>query len=510
MLVDVRRPMPSPTSRAVHRPARRSVGRRVAIARSVAAIVAVALLLTIPGLALAVDPTPTPTPTQTVEPTPTPAPTPTATPEPTPAPTPTPSPTPAPTTAPTPAPTGATVLDATVTFYGRGYGHGVGMSQYGARGRALDGQTAEAILAQYYRDTAPGPIAPTTRIRVRVLKDFAASATRPLVLYARRGTWTIDGVAATFPGNARLAVTPRTTTVDGRARTTWRLRVTDPAGTVLRSATTTSFRVRGTSEATVFQVWSRPSSYDTYRGIVRAVLSGTIARANVVNELGLDAYLRGVVPAEMPSSWPTEALKAQSIAARSYAARRLRPGVSWYDVADDTTSQVYLGLEGERPATDAAITATSGVVLRSGSAIANTLFHSAGGGATENNENAYVSSTGTRVAGPVSYLRGSLDQRPDGTAYDSASPYATWKTLTYTRAQLSGWFGADPRTNVGSLTTLDLRRRGVSGRLISVTLIGSLGSKTVSGDVFRSIFNARRPAGDPMLRSTLFDTKPVP
>ena len=55
---------------------------------------------------------------------------------------------------------------------------------------------------------------------------------------------------------------------------------------------------------------------------------------------------------------------------------------------------------------------------------------------------------------------------------------------TYTRVQLSAWFDADPRTNVGDLTALDLRDRGVSGRLISVTLIGSKGRRTVSGDVF--------------------------
>ena len=76
-------------------------------------------------------------------------------------------------------------------------------------------------------------------------------------------------------------------------------------------------------------------------------------------------------------------------------------------------------------------------MLKSGSTIANTLFHSAGGGATEHNENVYVSATGAKVAGPVSYLRGSSDRRADGTAYDAGSPYATWKTLTYTRTQLS-------------------------------------------------------------------------
>ena len=71
-------------------------------------------------------------------------------------------------------------------------------------------------------------------------------------------------------------------------------------------------------------------------------------------------------------------------------------------------------------------------------------------------------------------------------------------------------FGRDSRTNVGTITALDLRDRGVSGRLISVTLIGSLGTRKVSGSVFRSVFNANRPADDPSMRSTLFDLQPVP
>ncbi|MEO5885110.1 MAG: SpoIID/LytB domain-containing protein, partial [Candidatus Limnocylindrales bacterium] len=358
------------------------------IGRGLALVLGCALLAAMPAAALAVDPTPTPAPTASPAPTPTPAPN--ASPAPTAAPAPT----------PTSAPPGPTPLGTTVTFYGRGYGHGVGMSQYGARGRALDGQSAAAILAHYYRKAVPGRLPSGTRIRVRVLKDFAASATRPLVLYVRATAWTIDGVSGTFPRDARIAITPRTTTADGVSMTTWRLRITDPSGSVLRSAPTTHLRMRGTATGTLFQVWSRPSSYDTYRGVLRAVLDKVKAKANVVNELTVETYLRGVVPAEMPAAWPTEALKAQSIAARSFAARRLRPGVSYYDVSDDTSSQVYLGREAEKATTNGAITATAGVVLKSGTAIANTLFHSAGGGSTEHNENVFVSSTGAKVAGP--------------------------------------------------------------------------------------------------------------
>ena len=103
-----------------------------------------------------------------------------------------------------------------------------------------------------------------------------------------------------------------------------------------------------------------------------------------------------------------------------------------------------------------------------------------------------------------------MDRAEDGSPYDSGSPYATWQTRPYTVAQLSAWFGSDPRTNVGTLAALDLRDRGVSGRLVSVTLIGSAGSRKVSGNVFRAVFNARRPSGDPMMRSTLVDIAPVP
>jgi peptidoglycan hydrolase-like amidase len=110
---------------------------------------------------------------------------------------------------------------------------------------------------------------------------------------------------------------------------------------------------------------------------------------------------------------------------------------------------------------------------------------------------------------PVSYLRGSPDRKPDGTAYDAPSPWFAWQTKTYTVAQLSAWFASDSRTSVGTLTAIDLRRRGVSGRLIGITLIGTAGSKRVSGDVFRSVFNARKPAADPILRSNNFDVAPI-
>lgn len=405
-----------------------------------------------------------------------------------------------------PTATGPTTLGESIRLHGRGYGHGVGMNQYGAQGRALDGQQADHILAHYFKDTELGAIATGTPIRVRLFAALAASASKPIILTGRNGDWTIDGVATVFPRDARLEVRP---TVSGTT-VTWRGKVVSAGGTTLRDAAIGTFRIRGVTGSTVLEVDAKPTSADRFRGAIRVGLSGSAATASVTNELALELYLRGVVPAEMPSTWHAQALRAQAIAARSYAARRLRPGVSFFDVPDDSSSQVYLGLDGEKSTTTAAVTGSAGVVLKKGSEIVNAMFHSTGGGFTEDNESVYVNASGAVVASPVSYLRGGPDRRIDGSAYDAAAPYATWATATYSRAALSAIFAGDSRTNVGTLSALDLTDRGVGGRLRSVTLIGSGGERTVSGDVFRSIFNARRPATDPQLRSTLFDTMPIP
>ncbi len=391
----------------------------------------------------------------------------------------------------------------TITFFGRGYGHGVGMSQYGARGRALDGQLAPAILAHYYPKTTLGQRDPATIVRVLVLTGFAATPAKPATITGRGGPWTIDGIATTFPADARLTLAP---TAVGAS--TWTLTVLSSTSSLLATATVkTAVIVRPAAPVSLLELTSTASTANLYRGYLRVRLTTT---AMVIDHVALDQYLRGVVPAEMPSRWPVEALKAQAIAARSYALYRSHPTTGTYDLTDDTRSQVYRGRRAETAATDAAISATAGTVVLSGSSPANAMYHSADGGWTENNENVFVSSTGAVVAGAVAYLRGSSDRRPDGTSYDAASPYATWKTATYTNAALSAILAKDPRTNVGTVTALDLSQRGVSGRLIRVVLTGSLGSKTVSGDVFVAAFNAGRPPSDPRLRGTLFATAPVP
>jgi stage II sporulation protein D len=456
------------------------------------------------------SPPPTPSPTAAPTPSPTPAPTDPPSPAPTedgstPDPEATPSPTATATATATPAPTptpAPTALPGTVTFYGRGTDHGVGLSQWGAYGRATAGQGHEEILTHYYRDTSLAPLSTDPRIRVLVANAITPTADRPAKTYGWYGEWSISGRAGPFPAGAYVTMVP--------SGSSWRAVVRDGAGNVLAELTDAAdITLTPGSGATRFQVWFKPSNYDTYRGTIRLI--GNNGKVSAINRLLLEEYLWGVVPAEVPASWPAAALRAQAVAARSYAYVHRRSTTTYtFDVHDDTRHQVYLGVLGERTATTNAVNATAKVVVLYGTSVANTLFHATAGGATEHNENVFVSATGARLASPVAYLRGVPDRRPDGTSYDSASNRATWKTATYTLAQLSAIFANDSLTDVGSITAIELSDRGVSGRLITVTLRGTGGTKTVSGPYFKYVFNVYSPATDPAIWSTLFDVAPIP
>src|SRR6187551_3623730 len=126
-----------------------------------------------------------------------------------------------------PATTGG--LPASFAITGRGYGHGVGLSQYGARGRALGGQKAEQILAHYFHGTSMGTVSTATMVRVLVLSSFKAPATTPLQIYGRGSSWRIDGVDQTFPADALLRIWRDVEGTTG----VWKLRVTSSTGTQL-------------------------------------------------------------------------------------------------------------------------------------------------------------------------------------------------------------------------------------------------------------------------------------
>ena len=153
-----------------------------------------------------------------------------------------------------------------------------------------------------------------------------------------------------------------------------------------------------------------PSVNMHYRGSLRvARLTSGLA---IINVIRVEDYLRGVVPREVPSSWPAEALKAQAVAARSYAAIHFGSAGA-YDLYCDTRSQAYNGADGEAASTNAAVAATRGVVPTYGGKPITAYFFSTSGGHTENIENVW----GTA---PVPYLKGVDDP------YDTYSPYHIW------------------------------------------------------------------------------------
>ena len=146
-----------------------------------------------------------------------------------------------------------------------------------------------------------------------------------------------------------------------------------------------------------------------YRGRIDVdVVDGSLRALNVV---GLEQYLYGVVPAEMPSTWAPEALKSQAVAARSYALATRQVGAP-FDVYSDTRSQMYLGISSESPATNAAVDATKGQVLFYKGTVATTYFSSTSGGKTESSQ----AWTGTALP----YLVSVSDP------YDEISPYHDW------------------------------------------------------------------------------------
>jgi stage II sporulation protein D len=349
----------------------------------------------------------------------------------------------------------ATAAAADVVIDGRGWGHGVGLSQYGAFGYALrEGRDHQFILAHYYTGSELGT-APATRMRVRLKAARApkfSGATRA-VSGGRRVTLRDDRSYRFQALDAdRVAVIDGTT---GRTRARLRVPVTVTGGA--------STRLHGGAENGL--------SNGFYRG--RMVLTRDGGRVLAVNHVSIEHYLYGVVPAEMPASWPAEALAAQAVVARSYALTSRSSGLPW-DVFADVRSQVYRGVLAEVPASTAAVRATRGRVVTVGGQVAQTYFFSTSGGRTAANEEGFGGS-------PISYLRSVEDP------YDSESPVHTWTarfTVREARRKLSD-------LTAGRLTGIAIASRSPSGRAATVLLRGSGGDRTVSAASVRTALGLR-------------------
>lgn len=349
----------------------------------------------------------------------------------------------------------ATPASGDLRVDGHGNGHGIGMPQYGAYGWALETRhTYPYILSRYYPGTT------LRRTQARTVRVLLKQGPELLVAEATR---------LTAPGRAAISLHPERTyrfepdgdglrVVDTEANRT-KARVASPA-TVSGSS---GVRLRGRAQNGVMS--------GRYRG--ELVISAAAGGLSAVNRLDLELYLRGVVPSEMPASWPLQALESQAVAARTYALRSLAPAQP-FDVYADTRSQVYRGISAESSRTTTAVTATSGRALFYAGSVAATYFSSSSGGRTAAVDEEWGGP-------PVPYLRSVADP------YDRLSPWHNW-TVTLPTADVEARLGP---LLLGSLQGIRVVERNSSGRAARVEIQGSGGTTEASGTQIRTALGLR-------------------
>jgi stage II sporulation protein D len=344
-------------------------------------------------------------------------------------------------------------------FDGHGWGHGIGLAQYGTLGYARDAhRNATWMLAHYYPGTTLAT-RPAARVRVRLAEGLGmrlASAT------LARGA---DGRRVTLSAARTYALTQ------------W-----EATGTLLRlvdertgrgiAHLQSPVRITGATPLRLLGMAENGVRDGRYRGAL--VLTRTKPGVLAVDDVDGEQYLYGVVASEVPASWPAAALRAQAVAARSYALAGLRPAAP-FDVFADTRSQMYKGVAGEAPAATTAVDATRRLAVLSGGRVATTLFSASSGGRTAANEEIYPG------ADPLPYLR-SVDD-----PYDRLSPYHDW-SVSFTAAQASARLGA---LIPGDLLGLTVQETTPTGRAATVRIIGSTGVRDVPAGTIRSLLGLR-------------------
>lgn len=331
---------------------------------------------------------------------------------------------------------------AAIFVAGHGWGHGIGLAQYGAYGYALHGWSYDRIVAHYYPGTTLGQ-SPLNRVRVLL----AAHASRAVI--SSQSAFTVRdakgkkhklraGVQALGPGmKVRLATT----------------KMKALPGPLMFSAASGQLSFGGRA----------------YRGALRVKRAGS--GLQVVNVVGLEQYLWGVVPSEMPQRWPAEALAAQAVAARTYALAHLHKGD--FDLYSDTRSQVYRGIPAEAPSATDAVNETARKVVMYGDQLADTYFFSSSGGKTANVQDVWPGSP------PEPYLVSVPDP------YDTLSPYHDWGPLRFSASTIAKRLHVPGRISDFSASIAS------SGRVRSVTFLGTKGERTVTGSAIRTALGLR-------------------
>ncbi len=364
------------------------------------------------------------------------------------------------------------------TFYGSGWGHGLGLSQWGAYGLATSGWSSTEILTHFYSKTKVTKIAdPPGDLRVAL-----ATAEDTIHLTAGAGPVRLsvdEPVGGTLVGKIPDGETWVVRSVDGAYE------VHDAAGDVVGgktwgSATSDLFATYADHGARV----TVPEGGATYnRGALEFNLT-TCANGcslRLILRVPFEEYLLGI--GEVPSSWPAEALRAQAIAARSFALYKVRnygvqPSCNC-DLTDGSNDQVYIGwdkeggLDGKRWVK--AVRSTAGSIVTYRGAVALTVFTASDGGHTEDLNVQW----GTPLA-EFPYLAGVCDPGD----YTAANPWTDW-TRQFTAGALTS--ALVPYTgDIGAVSGFGDIVRGVSGRIEDAVVHGAAGDATVTGSELRS------------------------
>jgi stage II sporulation protein D len=329
---------------------------------------------------------------------------------------------------------------------GAGFGHGIGMSQYGAYGFAQKGFGFAQILDHYYHGTqlAPAPSRP-----VRVLMQASRSRAQFRGATRASGGKELDPTvtySVTRVSGDRLALSG-----DGKPVGSFDapLRVNRP-GQPLRLI---GRALNGVSNG-------------LYRGSLE-LQPGAAGGVTAINSLPMDAYVQGVVAGEMPSGWALAALRAQAVTARTYALATRKPSGP-FDQYPDTRSQVYRGVRGETARSNQAVRDTAGRILTYAGKPAVTYYFSTSGGRTENVELSFLNSE------PKPWLESVEDP------YDGISPKHRWR-VRFSSGQLGSRLGAP-----GRFRKVRVIKRGRSPRIVRARVYGSRGTRVLTGAQIRS------------------------
>jgi stage II sporulation protein D len=329
--------------------------------------------------------------------------------------------------------------DASWKVKGHGYGHGVGLSQYGAFGFAEHGRNYRQIIDHYFAHT-----------------DLSKSGGDVRVLLGS-GQGSVGFTGAGKACHKRIHE-------DGH----YSFGV-ESGKVVLRKQG--GHKVANCGGEGKASSGVRIEGFGRYRGSLVAHATG--GNILVINELRAEAYVKGVVPNEVPSSWPAAALEAQAVVARSYGLATNRSGP--FDQYADTRSQVYGGKDSETKETNKAVSATAKKVVTYRGEPAITYYFSTSGGRTENSEFGFAGGNA------VPYLKSVKDP------FDDASPVHKWEERysdDEMESKLDGLFG-------GNLRRIKVLQTGESPRIVKARVIGSSDSSTVTGDTLRSRLGLR-------------------